>query len=469
MIYGRYFLIAGVLTAHAMWAQIVRPLTPPPAAISGKVMDQDGDPVDKASIGLVHSWWKGGKLYWFANRFAVTNDLGQYRIGNLVPGTYYVYIFKPDSGNGSGIIAGPGKPDIRPIDTFYPQAADLESATPVTVVAGQDLTGINVIMRSRPTYHIRGKVADHLTAVPGRGYALIAYGADQQNRFRITSGVATMRRDQTFDIAGISPGSYIVQLFSGGIIGLGQEDVTVADADVNNIEMHFMPLASIRGQVVIEGTPPARQPPASATNGKVTLSEGEFSVAKTCDGNADIEEDDTFSIDNVTPGRCNLYASSLPRTYLKSVRFDDKEVLGEFVDITPGAHRMILTFSYNGAQIDGKVLNLPSGHALGTVVLESEALTDVSTGAPLSLYQTSGYFRFAQYLAPGRYRLYAFDRLNIELSNLFANPAFRKQIESKGIEVELNEKDQKHIQLPLITDNELQQVLAGLPVDAPQD
>ncbi len=320
-------------------------------------------------------------------------------------------------------------------------------------------------MRSGPTYHIRGKIIADLTPVPGHSYSVIAYGADSRNRFRTTNGVAMVVRNRTFDIAGISPGSYTLQLFTPSFVGLGQEDVTVSDADLNDIQMHFMPLASIRGQAVIEGTPPARKPPVSATNGKLSLSEGDFSVAKTCNGVADIQKDNTFSIDNITPGRCNFFAWSLPRTYLKSVRFDDKEVLGKVVDVTPGAHRVTLTFSYNGALIRGKVLNLPSGLVLGSIAVVSETLNEDGSGAHLGLFGASGSFYYPMPLVPGRYRVYAFEQKFLDLSSTFENSAFRKQIESKGTIVDLKENEFKMLEVPLITDNELQQVLAQLPVE----
>ncbi len=90
---GRCILFAFFAILHVFSAQNNKLA---PTAISGKIMDQDGDPINLASVGLVHDFWKGGKLYHFANRSAVSNDLGQYRIGNLAPGKYYVYVWKPD-------------------------------------------------------------------------------------------------------------------------------------------------------------------------------------------------------------------------------------------------------------------------------------------------------------------------------------------------------------------------------------
>src|SRR4029079_2249041 len=61
------------------------------SAISGRVVDEFGDPVADAIINAMRSVWSGGKRRLQpTGRTAMTNDLGQFRIYGLSPGDYYV-------------------------------------------------------------------------------------------------------------------------------------------------------------------------------------------------------------------------------------------------------------------------------------------------------------------------------------------------------------------------------------------
>ncbi len=68
-----------------------------------------------------------------------------------------------------------------------------------------------------------------------------------------------------------------------------------------------------------------------------------------------------------------------------------------------------------------------------------------------------------QQLPPGQYRAYAFEEMN---SGQLQNPEVLKQLESRGTEVEVKENDKKQIQLPLISADDLQQILAKLGIES---
>ena len=58
---------------------------------------------------------------------------------------------------------------------------------------------------------------------------------------------------------------------------------------------------------------------------------------------------------------------------------------------------------------------------------------------------------------PGHYRAYALEEMNY---NEVQNPEVLKQLEQKGTDVEVKENDKKQIQLPLISADDFQQLLA---------
>ena len=61
------------------------------SVISGRVLDEFGEPVADAMVNAMRSAWTAGRRKLQpTGRSAQTNDLGQYRIYGLPPGDYYV-------------------------------------------------------------------------------------------------------------------------------------------------------------------------------------------------------------------------------------------------------------------------------------------------------------------------------------------------------------------------------------------
>src|SRR4029078_3259066 len=61
------------------------------SAISGRLVDEFGDPVADAMVSAMRSAWSGGRRQLQpTGRTVMTNDLGQFRIYGLSPGDYYV-------------------------------------------------------------------------------------------------------------------------------------------------------------------------------------------------------------------------------------------------------------------------------------------------------------------------------------------------------------------------------------------
>src|SRR6185312_5854552 len=130
----------------------------PQAVITGRVVDEDGDPI-QARLQVYMLRWTHGKQQLQPRRGAVSNDLGEYRISDLAPGKYYISAQSGFRMGMSELPAIPGKADVRQIRTFFPDATSIENAAPIRVQAGQNLTGMDIRLRTLPTYHVRGSLA----------------------------------------------------------------------------------------------------------------------------------------------------------------------------------------------------------------------------------------------------------------------------------------------------------------------
>ena len=453
----------------------------PQGIISGKVLDQDGDPVQGAMVQLIGEMWQRGKLRHMMQNGSNTNDLGEYRIANVRPGKYYltaqIMRFSP---NGESSVE-PGKPDIRPVRTFYPEAGTLTAATPLDVKPGQELTGTNIRLLTAATYHIRGKIVGALADAPNERVNVNAAARDEQEpMFMFAGGSGNVTKDHTFDIAGVAPGSYTVTAFAAGgqMKTLGRQNVDVGQGDVNDVQISAIAPGTLHGQFTLEGNPQAGATPANLKNIRVFLAPAENTIMM---GNnmATPKDDGTFTIENVTPGKYYLNANAPSGTYLKSVRFGNQEILGKDLDLSQGTGQIAVVISYGVAEVDGTV-QLPQsssesvdGAAAGqpnatpdaAIALVPDQLNDDGSGVRFGNSGAGGAFTVKN-VPPGHYRAYALERMDY---NQLQNPDVLKEMQSKGTEVELKENDKKQIQLPLITAGDMQQIYAKLGIEVSQE
>jgi hypothetical protein len=64
------------------------------------------------------------------------------------------------------------------------------------------------------------------------------------------------------------------------------------------------------------------------------------------------------------------------------------------------------------------------------------------------------------------YRAYAIEKLD---RAQLQNPEVLKELRSKGTAVDLNENDNKHIEVPLITAEQMQEIYTKLGIEVPQE
>lgn len=123
----------------------------PGAAISGQLLDADGDPVaDDQVILWTRGKRRGGMRPSHADQTA-SNHTGEYRFDGLPPGTYYVaasnagswrYAARRVPVDSSGNVT-----KVHDLTTFYAGALSLAEAQGVTVESGQEQSGIDIRIR----------------------------------------------------------------------------------------------------------------------------------------------------------------------------------------------------------------------------------------------------------------------------------------------------------------------------------
>src|SRR5258708_35377092 len=150
------------------------------AVITGRVVDEDGDPLPNFEVGLLRKL-PGKSREPAVTRNDRTNDLGEYRFGGLFPGQYFVAVVPPpDLRNFEHLAKGPdaaaSKPDQNYLTTYYPGTTDVAQADVISVRAGDEMP-VNFTMIPGRTYRVRGIV----TGIPANQKPIVQFNAKGVN------------------------------------------------------------------------------------------------------------------------------------------------------------------------------------------------------------------------------------------------------------------------------------------------
>jgi protocatechuate 3,4-dioxygenase beta subunit len=410
----------------------------PQGVIAGKVLDQDGDPVATAQVQAMRYSYVRGRKQLQQTGGATTNDLGEYRVGNLPPGRYYLSA----SDRRAALILTPDRPGRASagqegnITTYYPNGTDAASGVPVDVAAGGEMRGVDIRLRKAKVYTVRGKAVDS-SGMPVM--VLVAFTRKDEGLGLVGvingGGLSQLRPDGTFEFRNIVPGIYILQVLQANVNGTPQQnvtghlEVTVADANIDNLILPMGPGPEITGTVSLEGgeittlLKPAQNAAggtASAGNSpaafppRFTLTLNDTQGVSVNTPNTQVKDDGTFRFNAVGTSKYLLNAVILPQgTYLKSARYGGQDVTHAPIDTTSGSGGTLdVVLSSKAADLGGSVQN-DKGEALAGVIVTLWPKTPDGSptgGARQTNTDQNGGYRF-QGLAPGDYYVAAWEEL----------------------------------------------------------
>jgi hypothetical protein len=428
----------------------------PLGTVSGRVLDEDGDPLIRATVQTVeYSYNLGKKQLNPQGGSAITNDLGEYQITGLQPGRYYVQtIVQPRMPNLPPRTRWSRPEEAYPV-TLYPNARDPGQATAIQVAAGTQLTNIDFRLHKARAYHIRGKVVDE-SAAPADMHtvSVMILAASGWTGYAPS---AQLQLDGTFDARGIVDGSYVVMARRRmkGAGAIARQSVTVADQDVNGIVLALASGLEIPGTVKVEGAPPDTI--------SLQISLGPSSEELGDPANATVARDGGFVIHGVLPDVYQVNVLSPPKgKYVKSIRFGERDATNGQIDLTGRTSAVLsITLGGDGGQIDGSVQTPggdPAPEALVTVwpTEEYERRLDMFY---IAISDQNGKFRL-QDLAPGRYQAFAWESPD---QNMTYETEFRKPFESRSASLSIAPAGHESIQLTLISSDDIEKEKSKLP------
>ena len=417
----------------------------PRAVISGRVVDEAGDPVQDVQVQSVPVTPGSVPMMLQSMPNSATDDRGEFRLIGA-PGKYYVQatIHTGFRRQERPEIRTDGTSEVIFTTTFYPSAIRKERGTVVEGVAGKDVTGIEIrLARQQQGLSISGVV----TGFPeghARGYVMMQSGDSAQ---RIRSGRSTgVDADGKFRFDGLQPGFYrVTAMYNDGKTRLSSRTMEwqLESSEVANVELVLTPGVELTGSLKMEGEAAGaaqkrtvKLEPAMGFNfGNNGATEGEV------DGNG------AFRIGGVLPGKYRVKVEPLAENaYIKSLEIDGVAVANGIADLSQavrGASAKV-TLSSDAAQISGRVLDADGAPLLDNMVMVFLAKDpdDISLGGIGPEHTVQGGKYTLKGVVPGKYRLFAIDPFQVfdaggagdELNTL-------KKLFERGEEIELKKGD----------------------------
>lgn len=209
----------------------------PQAVITGKVVNGFGEALQSARIQALGSRTRGGKTEVLNS--AETNDLGEYRLSGLDPGTYQVRATYREGGD---------EFDPTPRTTATSYYGGAEKPAEIDVKAGSVVTGIDFTLNPVRPATVRGTLRSETGELAERAMLWIMGQAGE-------GGHNGSSENGKFEIGDVSPGAYTISAETLNKTSplFGMVTVQVRGADVDGVELVLRPMPKIEGEVRVEG------------------------------------------------------------------------------------------------------------------------------------------------------------------------------------------------------------------------
>ncbi len=418
----------------------------PHGVITGRVLDEDGDPVANASLQVMRSMYIRGKKQWAPMNGSNSNDLGEYRVFGLAPGRYILSATYRPMSMGAEVRSGASE-TYAP--TYYPGSISPDSAAAIDVTPGAQLRGADIRMQKARAVSVRGRIVNGVTGGPVQNVmiAIMPKGDAVFNMMGRSISRPYNERGE-FVVNSVLPGSYSLtaNVNEDGKLLSARVPIDVGTSPIEGILLQLNPGVDLTGRVNI--------PDAQRSGLRRLRLALQPKMAVMIGGGAQggmVREDGTFSFTNVQPELYEIRIIGLPDGgYVRSIRMGDAQVLETGIDFTNGAApaEIAVDIAMDAGEITGTVQNEKSEPASSaTVVLIPEGKRrELDFYYRVSNTDQNGAFKLRN-IAPGEYRAFAFDSLE---SGSYQDPEWLKPFESKGERISIKEGAKENLKLNLV-------------------
>jgi protocatechuate 3,4-dioxygenase beta subunit len=427
----------------------------PLATASGRVFDEDGEPMRFVQVVAVHATYLPGRRQIEQER-ALTDDLGRFQIVNLQPGKYF---FEASPANRQPLpehTVSTIPEQIYP-PTYYPNGAALSQAASVELKPGVEMGGLDFHFKPQPVFHVRGRIAATGQPLTPSQIELrlirpgVSWGSHSETSVRIQS-------DGTFDFPNVVNGEYIllaIQLENHDNT-FARQSITVSGKNAEDIVLAPVMSSSIQGVIAAESSDPNQLPGNTFVTlvgiGDFQFGARPFPITK-----------ETFHIQGMMPDlyRINM-GRAQPGKYLKAIQLNGRDLPDAKLDLTnPVLGDMRILIGSDPGTIRGAAQTGSGTPAANVTVTAAPPEDRINFPGLFQSTRTdqNGNFQIPT-AAPGDYKIIAWEvqdgseALNLDLQRLF---------ETKAVKVSLQPNGNESVQLVAISAADIEAAKEKLP------
>jgi hypothetical protein len=426
----------------------------PEGIIYGRVSGENGEPLENVPVQLFSDHIENGRKSLRSSAGANTNDRGEFRLPELLPGRYFLFVgpAQPSSFSEGQRVEG-----YAPV--FYPGGSDLAAAAPIDIVPGQH-EELNVVLAKQPLFRLSGTVSG---CAPEEGVSMQFLNASGQP---ISGGFEFHPSTGAFRSNWIPKGPINITAFcqdNKTMQTYGASQTMNVTSDRAGIRLMLLPSLTIPVSIRLEKTRDdyvqqthifdgfhAGSPTQEQILANVALIPNELASFR---GQYNSEplgttENRLFRIRNIQPGTYSVEIYPNGPYYVQSAHAGSSDVREDGLTISPGA----------SVQAINIVLRDDGGAVSGTVSSNGKpaeawvAVVPISNPGPVQMNMTynGGTFQFAN-LAPGRYGVLALDRAE---DWEYRNPVVLRKYLSGASEITIGPNQSSRMELELRTTEE---------------
>jgi hypothetical protein len=352
--------------------------------ISGRILDEDGEPVPGASVSVMRYQYQQGERRLSQAGNGQTDDRGQFRVWGLMPGDYYINALArqqnfggpfggPFGGGRGGPAAGPGggrggrgapaavsaddQEQLNYAPTYYPGVTNVDQARPITLGVSQELGDINFNLQLVRTALISGHVINPDGTPTTSGNVQLMPEAGTTRGVQIGRNVGSrIQWDGAFALPNVPPGRYVIR-------ARGQDTdppqyastaIAVTGEDVDDVRVVLQPGGSLTGTVSFL---PGGTPVPDITQMRITAPSTEQGPPGP-QPNARVDKDGKFSMDGVSAGPHLIRPNGGMRGWvLKAVTINGRDVTDTPIDVRSGqtVSNVAIVFTDKQNEISGTI------------------------------------------------------------------------------------------------------------------
>ena len=414
----------------------------PHGSISGRVLDEDGDPYPTANVtAQKYSYGRGHRRLAPAD-FARTNGRGEFTLGNLPPGSYFICA---DVQNVDIAVKPPpppadGAPETAYVGTYYPSTIDVSQAQKIEVAPGGEVNGLSILLRKSRVVRVSGKLVDAGGAPIKTAQVMLMDSA------RVGSMSMRLVNDPEgkFELTNLQPGTYtaMVMQMQGSSPKMTMVPLFVPEKNLENVKLGPPPEGTIQGSVTLDGDAAVK-----LQDFTVILTPAQPVAVMPATAKADSAG--AFVLEHVTAASYDLVLAHIPAgAYLKSVMFNGREALGQPLDCMAGAAGTLhIVLGTDGGRVDALVKRDDKPVSDATVVLLPADPARRFPDAVRTVSSNQFGHALLKDVPPADYLLFAWEKIE---DDQWFDPDFMKTVESGAVKVTVRSKSGETAEVPLI-------------------